>query len=67
MKVDTTEQVSNGRKSVRIHGNLIYTGGLVIMDALHMPTGCGTWPGEFVGVVVGPEAKPINSKREFGR
>ncbi|KAJ9101111.1 hypothetical protein QFC21_003329 [Naganishia friedmannii] len=44
MKVDTTEQVSGGRKSVRIHGNLVYTGGLVLMDAVHMPTGCGTWP-----------------------
>ncbi|WVO17838.1 hypothetical protein L204_105536 [Cryptococcus depauperatus] len=44
MSVDTTEVVSNGRKSVRIHGNKIFNGGLVIMDALHMPTGCGTWP-----------------------
>ncbi|KAJ9111828.1 hypothetical protein QFC20_002415 [Naganishia adeliensis] len=44
MKVDTTEHVSGGRKSVRIHGNLVYTGGLVLMDALHMPHGCGTWP-----------------------
>ncbi|KAJ9118628.1 hypothetical protein QFC22_003848 [Naganishia vaughanmartiniae] len=44
MKVDTTEHVSGGRKSVRIHGNLVYTGGLVLMDAVHMPVGCGTWP-----------------------
>lgn len=21
-----------------------FTGGLVLMDAWHMPTGCGTWP-----------------------
>lgn len=44
MTVDTTEQVSNGRKAVRIHANRIWTGGLVLMDAVHMPTGCGTWP-----------------------
>lgn len=44
MKVDTTQHVQGGRKSVRIHGNLVYTGGLVLMDAVHMPEGCGTWP-----------------------
>ncbi|WVW82207.1 hypothetical protein I302_104213 [Kwoniella bestiolae CBS 10118] len=44
MAVDTTQVVSGGRKSIRIHGNRIYTGGLIIMDAYHMPTGCGTWP-----------------------
>ncbi|ODN84099.1 hypothetical protein L202_00113 [Cryptococcus amylolentus CBS 6039] len=44
MSVDTTEVVSTARKSVRIHGNKVFTGGLVIMDAYHMPVGCGTWP-----------------------
>ena len=44
MRVETTQQVSNGRKSVRLHGNRVFTGGLVLMDALHMPSGCGTWP-----------------------
>lgn len=44
MSVDTTEVVSGSRKSVRIHGNKVWTGGMVIMDAYHMPTGCGTWP-----------------------
>ncbi|ORY23631.1 concanavalin A-like lectin/glucanase domain-containing protein [Naematelia encephala] len=44
MKVDTTETVSSARKSVRIHGNKVWTGGLVLMDAYHMPTGCATWP-----------------------
>ncbi|OCF45360.1 endo-1,3(4)-beta-glucanase [Kwoniella heveanensis CBS 569] len=44
MAVDTTEVVSGGRKSIRIHGNRVFTGGLVIMDAWHMPTGCGSWP-----------------------
>lgn len=44
MAVDTTEQISGGRKSIRIHSNKVWTGGMVIMDAVHMPTGCGTWP-----------------------
>lgn len=44
MKVDTTENVSGGRKAIRISGNLVWTGGMVLMDAYHMPTGCGTWP-----------------------
>jgi len=44
MKVDTTQHVSGGRKAIRIHGNLVWTGGMVLMDAHHMPTGCGTWP-----------------------
>lgn len=44
MTVDQTEHVSGGRKAVRIHGKKRYTGGMVIMDAVHAPTGCGTWP-----------------------
>lgn len=45
MKVDTTPYREKGkRKSVRIHGTRVFTGGMVLMDAVHMPTGCGTWP-----------------------
>lgn len=44
MRVDTTPKVSTNRKSVRITTDLSFTEGLVIMDAVHMPTGCGTWP-----------------------
>lgn len=45
MKVDTTQQISGrGRKAVRLHGHITFTGGLVIMDSWHIPTGCGTWP-----------------------
>lgn len=45
MKVETTEVVGdNGRKSVRIHSNRVWNGGMVLMDASHMPVGCGTWP-----------------------
>ena len=29
---------------MRIQSNMVFTGGLVLMDAVHMPTGCGTWP-----------------------
>jgi len=44
MKVDTTETVSGNRKSIRIQSKNTYTGGLLILDAVHMPAGCGTWP-----------------------
>ncbi|KAI0961041.1 hypothetical protein AcV7_000253 [Taiwanofungus camphoratus] len=44
MRVDTTPTVSGNRQSVRITTDYTYTGGLVIMDSVHMPTGCGTWP-----------------------
>ncbi|KZT22104.1 glycoside hydrolase family 16 protein [Neolentinus lepideus HHB14362 ss-1] len=46
MKVDTTNNLSSttNRASVRITTQASWTLGLVIMDAIHMPTGCGTWP-----------------------
>lgn len=34
--------------SVRITSNKNYTGGLFILDAAAMPTGCGTWPSFWV-------------------
>ncbi|EIW68023.1 hypothetical protein TREMEDRAFT_57424 [Tremella mesenterica DSM 1558] len=44
MKVDTTQNVQGGRKAIRITTQRAFTGGMVLMDAYHMPTGCGTWP-----------------------
>ncbi|KAJ8596521.1 glycoside hydrolase family 16 protein [Rhizopogon salebrosus TDB-379] len=44
MRVETTPQVQTNRQSVRITTQATFTGGLVIMDAVHMPTGCATWP-----------------------
>jgi len=44
MRVDNTSQVSGNRNSVRIQTQYVFTGGLLIMDSVHMPTGCGTWP-----------------------
>ncbi|KZT67660.1 glycoside hydrolase family 16 protein [Daedalea quercina L-15889] len=44
MKVDTTPVVSGTRQSVRITTDFTYTQALVVLDAVHMPTGCGTWP-----------------------
>ncbi|TFY82363.1 hypothetical protein EWM64_g1657 [Hericium alpestre] len=44
MRVETTPQVQGNRQSVRITSQLVYTGGLVVLDSVHMPTGCGTWP-----------------------
>ncbi|KZV95608.1 hypothetical protein EXIGLDRAFT_739711 [Exidia glandulosa HHB12029] len=44
MRVDTTGQVPGNRMSVRITTQYTYTGALIILDAVHIPTGCGTWP-----------------------
>ncbi|KAF9458751.1 concanavalin A-like lectin/glucanase domain-containing protein [Collybia nuda] len=44
MRVETTGIVPNTRKSIRITTNAQFDGGLVIMDSVHMPTGCATWP-----------------------
>lgn len=44
MRVDTTPQISGNRKSIRIHSKKSYNFMLLVMDTLHMPTGCATWP-----------------------
>ncbi|KAK0211279.1 glycoside hydrolase family 16 protein [Desarmillaria ectypa] len=44
MRVETTGTVSGNRQSIRITTESTYNGVLVIMDSVHMPTGCGTWP-----------------------
>lgn len=44
MRVETTPNVENLRQSIRIHSQSSYNGGLFVMRALHMPTGCGVWP-----------------------
>ncbi|KAF8634486.1 hypothetical protein AX15_000924 [Amanita polypyramis BW_CC] len=44
MRVETTPNVTNTRQSVRITTQSQWNGGLFIMDAVHMPAGCGTWP-----------------------
>ncbi|TDL14738.1 glycoside hydrolase family 16 protein [Rickenella mellea] len=42
--VETTPQVAGNRRSVRITSSSSFTGGIFILDAVHVPTGCGTWP-----------------------
>ncbi|KAK7468609.1 hypothetical protein VKT23_003113 [Stygiomarasmius scandens] len=45
MRVDTTQNIGNAnRESVRITTNSHYDQGMFILDAVHMPTGCGSWP-----------------------
>jgi len=44
MSVETTENVTSERQSVRITTQAQFNGGLVIMDSVHIPTGCGIWP-----------------------
>jgi hypothetical protein len=36
--------LSPGRPSVRLQSKKTYTHALYVLDANHMPTGCGTWP-----------------------
>lgn len=63
MKVDTTDKVSVGRKSVRIHSTYIFNGGLILIDAKHMPTGCGTWGAAWAN---GPDWPNGGEVRELG-
>jgi len=44
MRVDSTPVVSGTRNSIRIQTQLSFNGGLLVLDAVHMPHGCGTWP-----------------------
>ncbi|CAE6413471.1 unnamed protein product [Rhizoctonia solani] len=44
MRIENTTQVTGNRRSVRISSKYIMNGGLAILDAVHMPYGCGTWP-----------------------
>ncbi|KAI9464744.1 concanavalin A-like lectin/glucanase domain-containing protein [Boletus coccyginus] len=46
LAVDSWSAVPAGgnRNSVRISSNKVYSSGLIILDALAMPVGCGTWP-----------------------
>lgn len=60
MRVDTTPQVSGNRPSVRIQTQYSFTGGLVIMDSVHMPTGCGTWPAFWTNGPTWPQTGEID-------
>jgi len=44
MAVDTTQTITGNRQSIRITTNYNFTGGLLVLDAVHSPTGCATWP-----------------------
>lgn len=44
VRTDYTEYAPRGRKSVRISSKRSYTHGLFVLDVVHMPVGCGTWP-----------------------
>jgi len=60
MRVDTTPKVSGSRSSVRIQTQYSFTGGLVIMDSVHMPTGCGTWPAFWTNGPTWPQTGEID-------
>ncbi|OJD38098.1 glycoside hydrolase family 16 protein [Diplodia corticola] len=42
--VDSTNKVDDVRPSVRIFSNDTYNHGILLVDVMHMPAGCGTWP-----------------------
>ncbi|KLO20225.1 glycoside hydrolase family 16 protein [Schizopora paradoxa] len=44
MRLETTATVSGNRKSVRITTQSTFSTGIFVLDAVHMPEGCGTWP-----------------------
>lgn len=44
MAADSTSSGGSGRGAVRVSSNQTFQHGLVVVDILHMPTGCGTWP-----------------------
>lgn len=44
MAADTTASGGSGRGSVRVSSIETFQHGLFIVDILHIPTGCGTWP-----------------------
>jgi len=47
LKADSTGRVRDGergRKSIRLESKERFRRGLFVIDAPHMPTGCGTWP-----------------------
>ena len=60
LRVDSTPQVSGNRNSVRIQTQYSFTGGLVIMDSVHMPAGCGTWPAFWTNGPTWPQTGEID-------
>jgi len=44
ISVDTVNNAPLGRNAVRLQSNKNWNSGLFILDFIHMPTGCGTWP-----------------------
>ncbi|KAF2739283.1 hypothetical protein EJ04DRAFT_609386, partial [Polyplosphaeria fusca] len=47
LAVDHTNVISldgPGRPSVRLESKMTFTEGLFVLDLLHLPVGCGTWP-----------------------
>ncbi|TFK22596.1 hypothetical protein FA15DRAFT_657432 [Coprinopsis marcescibilis] len=48
------DPLSRGRDSVRIRSTAVYSESLLLLDLLHMPEGCGTWPAWWTLSKAGP-------------
>jgi hypothetical protein len=44
MSTDTAKVQTTPRKSVRLTSKASFNGGLFILDVVHLPSGCATWP-----------------------
>ncbi|KAJ6609856.1 concanavalin A-like lectin/glucanase domain-containing protein [Mycena sp. CBHHK59/15] len=57
MRADSWSHVppaSTGRNSVRITSNSKYSEAVMVLDLMHMPTGCATWPAWWTVSKTGP-------------
>ncbi|ORY74605.1 endo-beta-glucanase [Protomyces lactucae-debilis] len=53
LHTESYAQAPQGRPSIRISTKRTFTRGLFVLDLLHMPVGCGTWPAFWTTAVNG--------------
>ena len=58
-KVIESEDGMRGRDSIRIASKQHYEDSVVVLDLMHMPTGCGTWPAFWTVTTSGKFSPPL--------